>query len=70
MFFALAFENTENAEKEQLLVRFISDLCKVDPETISSALPRSITKKSRETCCITLVELNMKTENIPIRNNC
>jgi len=38
MFFALAFENTENAEKEQLLAGFENDLSEVDPETISSAL--------------------------------
>ena len=38
MFFALAFENAENTEKEQLLVRFESDLSKIDPETISSAI--------------------------------
>jgi len=38
MFFALAFENTENTEKEQLFVRFESDLSIIDTETISSAL--------------------------------
>ena len=38
MFFALAFENAENTEKEQLLVRFESNLSEINPETISSAL--------------------------------
>ena len=40
MFFALAFEKTENAEKEQLSFRFERDLSVIDTETISSALSR------------------------------
>ena len=38
MFFALAFENAENTEKEQLLVRFESNLSEINPETISFAI--------------------------------
>ena len=38
MFFALAFENTENEEKDQILAGFENDLSEIDPETISSAL--------------------------------
>jgi ABC-type branched-subunit amino acid transport system substrate-binding protein len=38
MFFALAFENTENEEKDQILAGFENDLSKIDSETLSSAL--------------------------------
>jgi len=38
MFFFLALENTENAEKEQFLARFKNDLSEIDTETITSAL--------------------------------
>ena len=38
MFFALAFENAENTEKEQLFVRFESNLSEINPETISFAI--------------------------------
>ena len=45
MFFALAFESTENAEKDQLLGGFEYDLCEIDPETISSALSQVVNKE-------------------------